>query len=143
MGEDSEQYTNAEQQTVQPISNERILYLMAAVIVLGTILSLFFVSRNFGIGVFIGGVLSLINFYWLKRSLKSIFANAVEGEKPRLLATKYFLRYLAFGIILAIVYLTKSVSVVAVLLGLSSFAFAIIIEAILRLFSGFFNKKEV
>ena len=142
MSENSEQ-APTEQETVQPLSHRRILAAMFLVTVLGSLLSFIFISANFGFGVFIGGILSLINYYWLKKSLRSIFDNAVSGEKPRLLATKYFLRYLAFGAILAIVYLSKIVPVVAVLLGLASFALAIIIEAILRLFSSFFNKKEV
>jgi uncharacterized membrane protein HdeD (DUF308 family) len=142
MSENSEQAA-AEQETVQPLSHRRILAAMFLVTILGALLSFVFISPSFGVGVLIGGILSLINYYWLKKSLRSIFDNAVEGEKPRFLATRYFLRYLAFGAVLAIVYLSKIVPVVAVLLGLASFAFAIIIEAILRLFSSFFNKKEV
>jgi len=143
MSEDSEQSAEGQQSTVSPISHNRILGLMAVVSLLGMIAGMIFVSVNFGIGVFIGGILSLVNYYWLKRSLKSIFDNATEGEKPPFLAVKYFLRYLALGIFLAIVYFTKSIPVVAVLLGLASFALAIIIEAFIRLFSSVSNKKEI
>ena len=139
MSEDSEQ---ADQQTstVKELSHRRILAAMTTTVFLGTLLSFIFGSANFGFGFLIGGILSLINYYWLKQSLRVIFENAVSGEKPRFLATKYFTRYAAFGSVLAIVYLTKLVPVVAVLLGLASFAFAIIIEAALRLFSAFFKK---
>lgn len=131
-----------EVQTVQPLSHKRILILMAVAALSGSVLSSVFISISFGVGVLIGGGLSLVNYYWLKRSLKIIFDKAVEGEPPRFLAGKYFLRYLTFGAILAIVYLTKWVPVVAVLLGLASFALAIIFEAIIRLFNSFSNKKE-
>ena len=141
MSEDSEQITEEQQSTVQTISHKRILTLMAIAALLGSIAGFIFSGLSFGIGVLIGGGLSLVNYYWLKRSLKTVFDNAVAGEKPQFLAGKYFLRYLVFGIVLTIVYLTKAVPVVAVLLGLASFALAIIFEAIIRLFNSFSNKK--
>lgn len=139
MSEDSEQ-TTREPQNVKELSHRRILAAMTATVVLGTLISFIFASANFGFGFLIGGILSLINYYWLERSLRVIFENAVSGEKPRFLATKYFARYAAFGFVLTFVYLTKLVPIVAVLSGLASFAFAIMIEAAIRLFSAFFKK---
>ena len=139
MSENSEQAVE-QSEGVKELSHRRILATMTATVVLGGLASFIFGSASFGFGFLIGGILSLINYYWLKQSLRKIFEEAVSGEKPRFLATKYFFRYAAFGIILAFVYLTKWVSVVAVLLGLASFAFAIMIEATARLFSSFFKK---
>ena len=73
-------------------------------------------------------------------SLKTVFDKAATGEPAGFLAGKYILRYMAFGAILTIINLTKTVPVVAVLLGLASFALAIIFEAFLRIFNSFFNK---
>jgi len=140
MSENSEQTA---EQTIQTLSHRRILTIMAAVIVVSVLLGFIFVSSFFAVGVLIGGILSFVNYYWLKQSLKRIFDRAVMGEQPRFLATRYFLRYMVFGIILAIIYLTKTVSVAAVLLGLGSFAFAIVIEGFIRLFSGLFKKREI
>jgi hypothetical protein len=131
-----------EEQTASPLSHRRIFFVMAVVVVFGSVLSFVFISLAFGFGVLIGGILSLINYYWLKKSLKTIFDRAVRGERPRFFATGYFLRYLTFGAILALVYLTKTVPVVSVILGLASFAFAITIEGFIRLFLSFFKKKE-
>ena len=139
MSEDSEQ-TVDQTETVKELSHRRILAAMAATVVIGTLASFIFGSANFGFGFLIGGILSLINYYWLKKSLRGIFENAISGAKPRFLATKYFTRYAAFGVVLAIVYLTKLIPVVAVLLGLASFALAIIIEATARLFSSGYKK---
>ena len=143
MSGNSEQAAQEQQETLQPLSHRRIYAAMAAVIVVSAVLSFIFISAAFGAGVAIGGILSLINYYWLKQSLRRLFDNARPDAPPRFLATKYFLRYLVFGAILAVVYLTKTVPVVAVLLGLASFAFAIIIEAFIRLFSSYYNKKEI
>ena len=132
----------AEQETIAQLSHKRILFIMGIVAVLGGFAGFIFVSSDFGLGFLLGGILSLINYYWLKKSLKGIFDKAITGDKPRFLATRYFLRYVSFGAVLTIVYLTEIVPVVAVLLGLASFALAIIIEAVIRLFSSVF-KKEV
>ncbi|HEY8563677.1 MAG TPA: ATP synthase subunit I [Pyrinomonadaceae bacterium] len=129
-----------EEQNVQPLSHKRILILMACAAVSGSVLSSVFVSLNFGLGVLIGGALSLINYYWLKRSLKAVVDDAVAGGAPHFLAGRAFIRYLTFGAVLAVVYLTKAVPMVAVLLGLASFAVAIIFEAIIRIFNSFSNK---
>ena len=143
MSGDSEQTAAEQEETIQPLSHRRIFAVMAVLIVVSAVLSFVFISANFGFGVLIGGILSLVNYYWLKQSIKRIFDKAVVGEQPRFLATKYFFRYLVFGVVLAIVYLTKTVPVESVLLGLASFAFAIIIEAFIRLFSSLSKKREI
>jgi hypothetical protein len=129
--------------TVQPITHRRILSVMAICVVVGTILSFVFGSWQFGLGFLIGGILSFINYYWLKISLKKVFDSAEADEKPRISATKYMLRYVVFGGLLVLIYLTKTVPVASVILGLASFAFAILIEAFIRVFSSFFNKKDI
>ena len=143
MSENSEQILAEQPSTVKTLSHRRILLLMALVGVLGAIAGFIFVSANFGIGVFIGAILSLVNYYWITQTLKGIFEMAVAGENPQFLGVKYIFRYLVFGAILAVFYITEIVPVVAVLAGLASFALAIIFEAIIRLFSGFSSKKEI
>ncbi len=140
MSGNSEQEAEVQEETIQPLSHRRIFAVMAALIFVSVALSFIFISANFGFGVLLGGILSLVNYYWLKQSLKRIFDKAVTGVVTKFLATRYFFRYLIFGVVLAIVYLTKTVPVEAVLLGLASFAFAIIIEAFIRLFSSLFKK---
>jgi len=132
-----------EQPAPPPISHWRILWMMGLVAVVASSAGFIYASWQFGSGVVLGGVLSFINYYWLKVSLKRLFDNAVaHGEKPRFLAVRYFARYLTLGAILTIVFLTHTIPVVAVILGLSSFALAIMIEGFIRLFSTFFKSKE-
>ncbi|MEO6589983.1 MAG: ATP synthase subunit I [Pyrinomonadaceae bacterium] len=132
-----------EQENLVPLTHQRILIVMAAVAMVGVLLGLIFVSWQFGVGVLIGGILSFVNYYWLKFSLKKIFERAVAGEKPRFLGLRYLFRYLILGAVLTIVFLTEIIPVVAVIAGLGSFAVAIVIEGIIRIFSSFFKKKEV
>lgn len=143
MSESSEPIT-PEQETAPPtLSHKRILAVMAIAAAVGSLLSFYFISWRFGVGVLIGGVLSLVNYYWMKRSLEKIFDRVVLEEKPRFLATRYISRYLVFGIILAIVYLTKIVPAISVILGLASFAVAIMIEGFIRIFSTNYNQKDI
>jgi hypothetical protein len=130
-------------QPTPPISHRRILWTMGLVAVVAGLSGFVLVSWQFGLGVILGGILSFINYYWLKVSLKRLFDNAIaHGEKPRFLAVRYFARYLTLGSILTIVFLTQTIPVVAVILGLSSFALAIVIEGFIRLFLTFFKSKE-
>ncbi|MCY7376913.1 MAG: ATP synthase subunit I [Pyrinomonadaceae bacterium] len=135
-------------QTVEPtppvLSHRRILMTMAAVAIFGSLAGFAFISWQFSLGILFGGILSLINYYWLKVSLKKLFDAAVaHGEKPRFLAVRYFARYLTLGAILTVVFLTQIVPVVAVIAGLASFALAIVIEGFIRLFSSLFNSREL
>ena len=138
-------------ETIQPVdstpralSHRRILVTMAAVAVFGSLAGLIFISARFGAGVIFGGILSLINYYWLKVSLKKLFDAAVAGgTPPKFLAIRYFARYATLGAILTVVFLTHIVPVVAVIAGLASFALAIVIEGFIRIFTSFFNSREL
>jgi hypothetical protein len=134
-----------EQETPTPISNRRILWLMAAVVVLGGLAGLLFVSTLFGLGFLIGGVLSFVNYFWLKSTLRKIFVETADtGEyKPHYSAARYLTRYTALALVLLVIFLINTKLVAPVILGLASFAFAILIEASIRIFSSFFNEKEI
>ncbi len=136
MGENAEPI-EVQEEGIKELSHLRILLLMAGVIIIGSILGFIYLSNQFGIGVLLGGALSFGNYYWLKYSLKNVFEKAVVGEKTRFLGSKYILRYLVFGLVILTIYLTKTVDIVAVILGLASFAFAVIIEGIIRIFTSF------
>ncbi|MEZ5345045.1 MAG: ATP synthase subunit I [Pyrinomonadaceae bacterium] len=125
------------------MSHRRILWLMMLVTLFAAAAGSVFSSLIFGFGIITGGVLSFVNYYWLKFSLKKIFDGAAEGRKPGLFGAQYILRFMAFGLLLAIIYLTNVLPMTAVLLGLASFAFAVVIEGILRIFGSFSNKREI
>ncbi len=134
----------SEEQAIVPLSHRRILVIMAVIGLAGSIIGSALVSASFGAGVLVGSVLAFINYYWLKVSLKKIFDLAAEtGERPRLLALKYFVRYLVLGTIVAIIYATGTVSISGVILGMGGFGFAVVTEGILRIFSSPVSEKEI
>jgi len=130
----------AKPQTLMPLSHRRILVIMALLGLLGSIAGFAFVSATFGFGVLIGSILAFINYYWLKGSLKRIFDDAAEGEKPKLLALRYFTRYLVLGAFIAVIYATGAVSIVGVILGMAGFGFAVVVDGFIRIFSGIMSE---
>lgn len=134
MGEDFEP-SAGQAENFRPVSHERILWIMAAIGVLGGIAGFAFSSLRFGLGILVGTALAFVNYYWLKSSLRKIFAAAESGERPRMLAGKYFLRYVILAIVVAVIYAAGLLPIVAVILGLGAFGFAVVIEGLIRIFS--------
>jgi hypothetical protein len=134
MGEDFE--PSADQaENIRPVSHERILLIMAILGLAGGIAGFAASSLRFGLGILVGTALAFLNYYWLKSSLRKIFAAAESGERPRMLAGKYFLRYVVLAIVVAVVYAADLLPIVALILGLGAFAFAVVIEGLIRIFS--------
>ncbi len=120
--------------TVKPLSHGRILRLMAILGLAGAIIGWIFISAYFGAGVIAGTVLAFVNYYWLKYSLKGVFAAVVEtGDRPRWLGLRYIGRYLVLASVVAILYATNAVSVVGLLLGMGSFGFAVVFEGLFNI----------
>jgi hypothetical protein len=133
MGEFTEPVTG-EGQTSGRISNRRLLIEMAVITLISSVIGLIAVSGKFFAGVLFGGAISVVNFIWLDRSLAAVFRAATEGVGPRFLAVRYILRYVIIGLVLLGVYLTGTLPVVAVIIGLASFAFAVVFDGIVSIF---------
>lgn len=116
-------------------SNRRLLVIMAVLGIVGGIAGALFGSFRFGLGIIVGTGLAFANYFWLKSSLRKIFSAAESGERPRMLAGKYFLRYIILGIVVAVIYAADLLPIVALILGLGAFGFAVVIEGIARMFS--------
>ena len=134
MGEDFEPSGHVSE--FRPVSHQRILALMGILGLTGGIAGFAFSSLRFGIGILVGTALAFLNYYWLKSSLRRIFAAAESGERPRMLAGRYFLRYLVIATVVAVIYAADLLPIVALILGLSAFAFAVVIEGMIRIFAG-------
>lgn len=140
MSDDFEPVT-IDSKPLMPISHTRILAIMAVLSLLGTISGFAFVSAKFGLGVLAGSILAFVNYYWLKVSLKKVFDGAAaEGEKPRLSALRYFMRYAILAGVVAALYATGAVEIMALILGMAGFGFAVVIEGFIRIFAG--SKSE-
>ena len=136
----SEPLTTEEQLPPQ-VSLKRVLVIMAVIVAVGSIAGFVFGPARFGAGVIVGGVMSFANYFWQRSSTRAIFAQAVNGEKPMLLGIRYILRYVAIGLVVWAIYATGALPIVAVVLGLAAFSFAVVIEGLIGIFSSF-NGQE-
>jgi hypothetical protein len=98
---------------------KRIEWLNLVLLVVLSSGSFAFLSREFGLGVVLGGVLAIANFYLMKRNL-------LRALDPRRLARsrlgylfKYFLRFAALGLIIALLLIKGWANPFGILLGLS------------------------
>jgi hypothetical protein len=121
----------------QPISHRDILIVMGVVVVVSTIAGFIFGGKAFGFGVIFGGILSYVNYFWLERSTRAMFVNA-EMASTGLLAAKYILRYVALGAVLFLIYMVDVIPVAAVILGLSAFALAVVLQGLKNIISSSF-----
>jgi len=79
----------------------------------------------------------LRTIFWQRKSTRAIFESAARGETPVFLAVRYILRYVVVGLVLSVIYLTEALPIVAVVLGLAAFAFAVVIEGLIGIFVSF------
>ena len=121
---------------IMPPSHDRILFIMGILGILGGFAGAYFISPEFGLGVFVGTVLAFANYFWLKASLKKLFAVAERGEKPKVSAFRFMGRYFALGCVIAVIHVTGVLPIVAVILGIAGFGFATVIEGLIRIFAG-------
>lgn len=132
MGEDIESLTTG--RGPAPIERSGILLMMAVLLLLAVIIAGLLQGIHFAVGVLFGGALSFVNYLWLDRSTKAVFTSEI-GRSTGLLAAKYILRYAVIGGILLLIYLTGVLPVVAVILGLSIFALAVVAAGLKSIFS--------
>ena len=78
-----------------------------------------FSSREFGFGVLVGGILAIGNFHLMKRSLFRALDPQKKGKSRFFYLFKYYLRFAALGLIIALLLIKGWVSPFGMLLGLS------------------------
>ena len=81
--------------------------------------SFVFFSREFAFGVLVGGILAIANFYLMKRSLSRALDPQRKGKTRFFYLLKYYLRFAALGLIIALLLIKGWVSPFGMLLGLS------------------------
>ena len=124
-------------------TNRRIFHSMIVAIVLAVSASLLFAPWRVSTGLFLGGVLSLLNHYWLITSTTAAFSVLVNGEKPRLSLIQYVLRYALIGSVIVLAYTLGVASIPALIAGLCSFVFALFVEAFREFYFAIIHREEI
>ena len=94
--------------------------------------SLIFASFKFSLGVLLGGFISIVNFYWMQRSLRGIF-DKPGGNIRGAVIFKYFIRLTLSAIILYFLISAGTVSVIGLIIGLSVVVLSMVLTVIITL----------
>ena len=110
----------------------RIFVVMVALLIAGTPLLWVRFGRGVGLSFVIGGGISLINFYWLKRVLAAMVeAVAVQGKKRSAagIVLRFVLRYVLIAVAAYVIFKSSAMSLYGLCAGLSLPVGAVLIEA--------------
>lgn len=107
-------------------------WIVLAVLLLG---SSFFLSFRFSLGILLGGLISILNFYWLHQNLRNTFQRLMDGAKSSILF-KYCIRLAVTAVVLYFIIVYRVADVLGLLLGLSIVVINIVFTVIMT-----FHKK--
>jgi hypothetical protein len=96
------------------------------------LLSLLFMSSRFALGVFLGGLISIVNFHWLHKNMKDIFARLAGSAKSAMMF-KYYIRLAVTAVALFFIITSNKVDIVGLLVGLSIVVINLVLTAIMTL----------
>ena len=87
-------------------------------------------SAKAALSVAAGGVLSYINFHWLKQAIDFIVKQGAQGRGARGVAVRFVGRYALIGVFLYVTIRSSALQLVFVFAGLLTYVVAILIECI-------------
>ena len=102
-------------------------------IILGLMLlvSLFTMPARFTLGILVGGIISIVNLYWLGRDLRVIFSN-LSGSAKSAMMIRYYIRMAATAVVLFFVITELPIDIIGLLAGLSLVVINIAVTAVLE-----------
>ena len=107
----------------------RIFRSMLIAVVLAVLAGALFLPWRATTGLLLGGSLSLLNYRWLRTSISAAFNIESAGQRPKLQASAYILRYFVVFALVAVAYKLNVISLPATLAGMCSFVAALFVEA--------------
>jgi len=94
--------------------------------------SLIFGTFKFALGVLLGGFISILNFYWMERSLRRVFEK-LTGNVKGAVVFKYFIRLALTAIVLYFLISNDTVNIIGLIIGLSVVVITIVVTVITTL----------
>jgi hypothetical protein len=120
----------------------RIFRLMSASVAVAVAATAWLAPWRVMTGLMLGGVLSLLNYHWLRTSVAAVFNIDIAAERPRFKASRYILRYFVIGVISFAAYRLRLVSLPATLAGLCAFVPALFVEAGRQFYFAILHREE-
>lgn len=100
-----------------------------------------FLPADFARGILFGGLIVTINFHLLSRTLKNAF-KPPHLSSPNLALAKYYLRFIASGIIIFVLISNHYVNPIGLFIGLSVVVASIILATVYE-FKNIFLKEAI
>ena len=102
-------------------------------LILGLMLlaSLLAMPWRFTLGILIGGIISIVNLYWLGRDLRVIFSN-LSGRAKSAMMIRYYIRMAVTAVVLFFIITELPVDIIGLLVGLSLVVINIAVTAVLE-----------
>lgn len=119
----------------------RVFRVMIVTVVLAVIASTILAPWRVALGLMLGGVLSLLNYHWLRTSVAAIF-NVTGTNQPRVKIWRYIIRYFVVGVAVVAAYQIQVISLPATIAGLSSFVPALFVEASRQFYFAIIRREE-
>jgi len=89
-------------------------------------------ASQFTLGIIVGGLISIANFYWLKHDLYKIFQRLTDRVKSRVMF-KYYIRLTVTAVVLYFIIRSHMLHVIGLLIGLSTVIINIVITTLILL----------
>ena len=100
------------------------------------LISAIFLPYRFTIGILVGVIISIANFYWLAKDLKKLFRQFSEGVTEKgakyYILMRFYLRFIITGIVLYFVITRMPVSVIGLVVGLSIVVISIVLTIVIE-----------
>ena len=119
-----------------------VFHTMIATVAIAAIVSAILAPWRFTAGLLLGGVLSVLNYHWLRTSVAAVFNIDIAAERPRVKASRYILRYFVIGVISFAAYKLRLVSLPATIAGLCAFVPALFVEAGRQFYFAIIHREE-
>ena len=94
-------------------------------------------------GLLVGGLLALFSHSWLKNSAAAAIRLSSTGGKPEFRLAQFLLRYVVITAVVVSAYTLDLISLPAVLIGLSTFVVAIMVEALREFYFAIKEREEI
>ena len=118
----------------------RVFRVMIATVALAAVGSTLLAPWRVTLGLMLGGVLSLLNYHWLRTSIAAVL-NVAGTDRPRVQIWRYLVRYFVVGVAVFAAYQMQVVSLPATIVGLCSFVPALFVEAFRQFYSAIIHRE--
>ena len=120
---------------------KRVFRVMIVSVALTVVGSTMLAPWRVTLGLMLGGVLSLLNYHWLRTSVMAVF-NVTGADRPRVKIWGYLIRYFVVGVAVFAAYQMQVVSLPATIVGLCSFVPALFVEAFRQFYFAIIHREE-